>query len=84
MIARTELIVGLDIDQYQGLPLFQVRAERCFRVGDVLCCDLVFCCPKCGRENVHTGFYGRASVADGHRVAHCGCWPDGYYICECQ
>lgn len=32
-----------------------------------------FQCPKCGRWNHHG--YG-----DGHRVAHCRCWPNGYYI----
>jgi hypothetical protein len=32
-----------------------------------------FTCSKCKRKLHH-------SIEEGHRVGHCDCWPDGYYI----
>lgn len=34
-----------------------------------------FRCPKCHKLNQH----GVASSAT-HRVSHCSCWPDGYFV----
>ena len=43
--------------------------------------QLQFSCPRCGKKNIHGG--GRsAGDGDGHRVAHCKCWPSGYYVKE--
>ena len=81
MIA-VDLVLGIDIAVHDGLPLFEVKAEGRYVVGGVLCCDLVFRCPRCRQLNRHGGFHGRPGLADGHRVSHCGCWADGYYIKE--
>lgn len=32
-----------------------------------------FTCPRCGKTNHH-------GQGDGHRVSHCGCWPNGYRL----
>lgn len=32
-----------------------------------------FVCPKCGDIHSH-------GAAPGHRVSHCGYWPDGYFL----
>lgn len=33
----------------------------------------VFTCPLCGKENQH-------GLVSGHRVAHCNCYPHGYFV----
>ena len=74
----------------ENVPTFQVKAKngpfkykitrdgRKYPDG----CHLVFKCPVCGKENVHGGHYKNKGAADGHRVSHCGCWPDGYNLEE--
>jgi predicted RNA-binding Zn-ribbon protein involved in translation (DUF1610 family) len=42
---------------------------------------IVFVCPKCGARNCHGGGE-RLGDGDGHRVSHCGCWPNGYDLKE--
>ena len=36
-----------------------------------------FICPKCGQHITHG-----AAGGPGHRLAHCPCWPRGYFITE--
>ena len=38
----------------------------------------VFMCPLCGRECRHGWPEGKD--LGGHRVSHCECWPQGYFI----
>jgi len=47
-------------------------------------CHLVFTCPVCGQRNLHGGAYGKPGYGDGHRAAHCLCWPRGYYLREAR
>jgi len=55
-----------------SIPTFTVKPAACSdnakKAGQVS-----FICPICGKKNVHGAF-------DGHRVADCGCWKDGYFI----
>lgn len=72
------------------IPTFDVKAQDGpFRYGQTKDgvhipdgCHLVFTCPKCKKENLHGGEYKNKGAADGHRVSHCSCWPNGYYIKE--
>ena len=73
----------------EGVPVFQVRPEGRFRYpgrnpdgSRQYGCNLVFRCPRCRTMNRHGGEYGNPGAGDGHRAAHCGCWPDGYYLEE--
>lgn len=50
-------------------PTIKMRCDDALFVGH---------CPSCGSKLVH----GVGDGTGGHRVAHCGCWPDGYYITE--
>ena len=53
------------------IPTFTARPHR---VGRRFTSTTVeFQCPKCAKWNMHG--YG-----DGHRVSHCSCWPNGYYL----
>ncbi len=47
MVALNSPIVGIDIDQREGLPVFKVRAGGVARyvVGGMVCCHLSFVCP---------------------------------------
>lgn len=73
-----------------GLPIFKVVPEDGpfkyparpdgTRAPDG--CHLVFKCPKCKAINVHGGVYKQKGGGDGHRVEHCNCWPNGYYLRE--
>ena len=45
-------------------------------------CILTFKCPKCNQKNSHGGVYKKKGEGDGHRVSHCSCWPNGYYLRE--
>ncbi len=40
-------------------------------------------CPTCGKTLHHSGGFFPAQ-ADGHRAAHCTCWPDGYIIRDAE
>lgn len=53
--------------EFPEVPTFEVQAVNAVNV--------MFRCPRCGKENWH-------GKGDGHRVAHCGCWPRGYVIVE--
>ena len=70
------------------IPTFKVKAEGEFLYApgtngkQIKGCHLVFECPLCENINVHGGTFGVKGDGDGHRVSHCGCWPDGYYIKE--
>ena len=59
------------------VPTFEVVSED---VGQRR--SLVFVCPKCGKKNVHGGVHGVKGGGDGHRVSHCECWPNGYFLEE--
>jgi len=52
------------------IPVFWVR-----RVNEA---QVSFTCPLCGCENRHGWPEGKD--LGGHRVSHCECWPQGYYI----
>lgn len=66
-----------------GIPIMEVKAEGSFLYpGGKRGCHLVFKCPKCRRKIHHGGTYGKKGDGDGHRCAHCGCWPRGYYLKE--
>ena len=58
---------------------FYPRSEDGIRLEG---CHLVFECPRCGATNRHGGLYGKPGEGDGHRCAHCECWPHGYNIVE--
>jgi len=47
-------------------------------------CHLTFTCPKCKTKISHGGWYGQPGMGDGRRVAHCKCWPRGYYVKEIE
>lgn len=51
--------------EFPEVPTFAARPD-----GPDTCS---FVCPVCGKRNHH----GRG---DGHRHAHCSCWPRGYNI----
>lgn len=53
-------------------PLFRVRRVN----NDTI--RVKFRCPACKRVNIH-GMPERDHKPQ-HRVAHCKCWPDGYFI----
>ncbi len=78
-------LVGYHAD---GLPIFAVVAVGRFRqygaysVRLVDGCHLVFHCPRCKIRIAHGGTYGKPGDGDGHRCAHCACWPNGYYLRE--
>lgn len=48
----------------EGRPTFPCQESR----G-----QLWFTCPTCGKRNLH-------GTGEGHRVAHCTCWPGGYFL----
>ena len=83
----SEKTITYEVD---GLPIFDVTAvdgpfrypKRSDGTRPKDGCQLLFKCPKCGRENNHGGVYKRKGEGDGHRVSHCNCWPNGYYIKE--
>jgi hypothetical protein len=53
--------------EFEKIP--RIKAKRW---GDLA---IVFC-PVCGRKNIH-------GWKNGHRIAHCNCWEDGYdLICN--
>jgi hypothetical protein len=56
------------------IPTFVVKRVRATNT-------IQFVCPKCGRKNSHGGC-GSPGAGDGHRVSHCQCWPNGYYLKE--
>lgn len=67
------------------IPTFHVKARGGpFKNAgaDLDGCHLVFECPVCEAKNVHGGTLGRKGFNDGHRLSHCPCWPNGYYIKE--
>jgi len=78
---------GLDLGR-DGIPTFKVKAVGKFwylpgRDGTrTRGCYLVFKCPKCKKKHSHGGTYGKKGDGDGHRTAHCSCWPSGYYLKE--
>lgn len=41
-----------------------------------------FVCPKCRKKNTHGCCWSVVGGGDGHRVSHCPCWPNGYYVKE--
>lgn len=41
-----------------------------------------FVCPKCSKANTHGTCGKSVGGGDGHRVSHCECWPNGYYVKE--
>jgi hypothetical protein len=72
-----------------GIPVFECQASGCHRypirrdgTRPPDGCDLSFTCPRCGARLAHGGAHGRPGAADGHRAAHCACWPRGYYLRE--
>lgn len=65
-------IVGFHEDR----PVMAVAAEGKFEQGG---CHLLFCCPKCHKVNSHGGTWGEPEILT-HRLAHCPCWPGGYYL----
>lgn len=72
-----------------GIPIFKVQSKGKFfgpagpdgtRENS---CHLVFVCPKCKTKISHGGGkHDKIGDGDGHRVSHCPCWPNGYYIKE--
>lgn len=70
---------------FPDIPTFAAKAEgRYISTDGKEGCYLVFRCPVCGKENAHGGLFGDPGAGDGHRVAHCDCWEDGYYIEETE
>lgn len=67
---------------FSEVPIFEVVSKK--RKNGMGTCDLVFNCPCCGKKNFHSGEQGNVGAADGHRISHCSCWVDGYYIREVQ
>lgn len=44
--------------------------------------SMSFICPRCAKKNTH-GCCGKVfGAGDGHRVSHCPCWKNGYYVAE--
>lgn len=43
--------------------------------------QIEFRCPSCGKLNIH-GNGGSRGPNYGHRVSHCGCYPNGYFLKE--
>jgi hypothetical protein len=70
-------------DAFPEIPTFDVTAEGWWQnPGSPPGCHLTFTCPVCGEKIVHGGYFDNPGAADGHRVSHCGCWEEGYYIRE--
>lgn len=44
--------------------------------------QMQFVCPLCGKKNAHGCCGLVVGGGDGHRVSHCPCWPNGYYVKE--
>jgi hypothetical protein len=62
-----------DRQEFPEVPEFTVTAIRGRTLG--------FRCPCCGVMNYHGGG-DHPGDGDGHRGAHCRCWPHGYSIVE--
>lgn len=87
-LAKLVLIPG-PIEYRDGIPVFACEPKGRWRNplmsdGTRLPdgCYLVFTCPLCGTQLAHGGIYGKPGDGDGHRSAHCNCWPNGYYLRE--
>jgi hypothetical protein len=66
-----------DYPLFRGLPLlFGTLGKFDCYGGRSLVCP----CPVCGRENRHGWPKGSRPGVPQHRVQHCDCWDDGYYI----
>jgi hypothetical protein len=66
---------------FPDLPTFNVVAGERYDAPHVGC-TVSFRCPVCGRVNTHGRPGGTVGGGDGHRVAHCDCWSNGYVIRE--
>lgn len=62
---------------FPDVPTFTVQEIERFRGGRLIGCR----CPVCGAMLTHGGGLKHGD-GDGHRCAHCDCWPRGYYISE--
>ena len=84
MVQITPEILQKDLPTFEvmakGGPYKYPRRSDGIRPPDG--CSLVFTCPKCKKEQSHGGMYNQKGAGDGHRVSHCRCWPDGYYLKE--
>jgi hypothetical protein len=66
---------AMEIIEYRdGLPVFVVIPVEDTEYG------VFFRCPVCKRLIMHSR--GTEEKASGHRVEHCKCWKNGYYIKE--
>jgi hypothetical protein len=64
---------------FPDTPTFLVSVEEQTRRGNLVR-SLSFTCPCCGLHVVHGG--GEMASASSHRVSHCDCWENGYYLME--
>lgn len=56
--------------EFPKIPTFQLQVDADGHTAS-------FMCPVCGQRN-HHGNHGKGY--GGHRVEHCPCWENGYYV----
>jgi hypothetical protein len=55
----------------EEIPVFEVKIKHD---------QAELTCPVCKKKNIHGAVGLNSDPTANHRLAHCDCWPNGYFL----